>query len=141
MDESNIFKLIRTIELFTNESIMRWTRAFQPNIGISSILVLAELRDKGKKRQSFLSNELGYTPGAMTNIANKLIKEGYAERKYDEDDRRVVLLAITDNGVAVLNEAKQTGQELRKELFTALSETEMAQFLAIHEKLLKGLEK
>lgn len=141
MDESNIFKLIRTSELFTNESIMRWTSAFQPNIGISSILVLAELRDKGKQRQSFLSNELGYTPGAMTNIASKLIKEGYAERKYDENDRRVVFLMITDKGMTVLNEAKQTGEELRKELFAVLSEAEMAQFLAIHEKLLKGLEK
>jgi DNA-binding MarR family transcriptional regulator len=141
MEASNIFKLIRTIELFTNESIMKWTKAFQPNIGISSILVLAELRGKGNQKQSHLSKALGYTPGAMTNIANKLIKEGYAERKYNEDDRREVLLAITDQGISVLDEAKQVGQTLREELFSVLTETEMAQFLAIHEKLLKGRKK
>ncbi|MBM7600848.1 DNA-binding MarR family transcriptional regulator [Virgibacillus halotolerans] len=141
MDESNIFKLIRTIELFTNETIIRWTKAFQPNLGISSILVLAELRDKGEQKQSSLSNGLGYTPGAMTNIANKLIKEGYAERKYNQDDRRLVLLVITDKGISVLNEARQTGEALRKELFSVLSEAEIAQLLVIHEKLLKGLGK
>lgn len=141
MEEANIFKLIRTVELFTNESIVKWTKAFQPNVGISSILVLAELRTKGMQKQSTLSNELGYTPGAMTNIANKLIKEGYAERKYNEDDRRMVLLAITEKGLSILKEAQQTGQELRQELFEVLSKEEIAQFLAIHEKLLKGRDK
>lgn len=141
MEEANIFKLIRTVELFTNESIVKWTKAFQPNVGISSILVLAELRTKGMQKQSTLSNELGYTPGAMTNIANKLIKEGYAERKYNEDDRRMVLLAITEKGLSILKEAQQTGQELRQELFEVLSKEEIAQFLAIHEKLLKARDK
>lgn len=141
MEETNIFKLIRTVELFTNESIVRWTKAFQHNIGISSILVLSELRTKGMQKQSTLSNELGYTPGAMTNIANKLIKEGYAERKYNKDDRRMVLLTITEKGLSVLEEAQQTGQELRRELFDVLSQDEIAQLLSIHEKLLKGLDK
>lgn len=140
MEETNIFKLIRTVELFTNESIVRWTKSFQPAIGISSILVLAELRAKGKQKQSTLSNELGYTPGAMTNISNKLINEGYAERKYNENDRRMVLLAITEKGLSVLVEAQQTGLELRKELFSVLSNEEIEQFLTIHEKLLRSLE-
>lgn len=139
--EANIFNLIRTVELFTNESIVRWTKTFQPNIGISSILVLAELRTKGMLKQSTLSNELGYTPGAMTNIANKLIKEDYAERKYNENDRRMVLLAITEKGLSVLEDAQKKGQELRKELFSVLSQEEVAQFLAIHEKILRSLEK
>lgn len=141
MEEANIFKLIRTVELFTNESIVRWTKSFQPAIGISSILVLAELRAKGKQKQSTLSNELGYTPGAMTNISNKLIKEGYAERQYNENDRRMVLLAITEKGLSVLVEAQQTGLELRKELFSVLSKEEIEQFLTIHEKLLHSLER
>src|SRR5690625_423100 len=89
MEDTNIFKLIRTVELFTNETIVKWTKAFPYHIGISSILVLSELRANGMQKQSTLSNQLGYTPGAMTNIANKLLKEGYAERKYDENDRRI----------------------------------------------------
>lgn len=141
MEDTNIFRLIRTVELFTNETIVKWTIAFPYHIGISSILVLSELRANGMQKQSTLSNQLGYTPGAMTNIANKLLKEGYAERKYDENDRRIVLLSITDKGLTVINEAQETGRELRKEIFGVLSEEEIKQFLAIHEKLLRHVEK
>lgn len=141
MEKRNFFKLIRTAELFSNESILRWTRAFKHNIGISPILVLSELKQKGAQKQSELANELGYTPGAMTNIANRLIKDGYADRQYDQADRRIIRLVITDTGKELLDEAQQKGQELREELFSVLSEEEIQQFLAIHEKLLKKFEK
>ncbi|WP_106495733.1 MarR family winged helix-turn-helix transcriptional regulator [Lentibacillus sp. Marseille-P4043] len=141
MEKNNVFKLIRAVELFTNESIIRWTKSFKHNIGISPILVLSELKQKGAQKQSELANELGYTPGAMTNIANRLIKDGYADRKYDEADRRIIRLAITDIGMELLEEAQQKGIELRKELFSVLTEEEIEQFLAIHEKLLGNFEK
>ena len=137
----DIFQLIRTVELFTNESIIRWTKAFKYNIGISPILVLSELNQKGPQKQSELANQLGYTPGAMTNIANRLIKDDYAARIYDEADRRIIRLSITEAGKEILGEAQQKGQELRKELFSVLTEEERNQFLIIHEKLLKNFEK
>ncbi|MGY0694656.1 MarR family winged helix-turn-helix transcriptional regulator [Virgibacillus sp. FSP13] len=102
---------------------------------------MSELKQKGAQKQSELANELGYTPGAMTNIANRLIKDGYADRKYDEADRRIIRLAITDTGKELLEEAQQKGLELRKELFSVLTEEEIEQFLAIHEKLLRNFEK
>ncbi|ASK61861.1 MarR family transcriptional regulator [Virgibacillus phasianinus] len=138
--ENNVFKLIRTVELFTNESIIRWNKSFRHNIGISPILVLAELKQKGPQKQSTLSKELAYTPGAMTNIANRLIKEGYAKRQYNEADRRIILLAITEQGLAILDEAQAKGQEVKKDLFDVLSEEEINQFLAIHEKLLRNFD-
>ncbi|WP_423799813.1 MarR family winged helix-turn-helix transcriptional regulator [Neobacillus sp. SAB-20_R2A] len=140
MEKDNIFKLIHTVELFTNEAIIRWNKAFQHNIGISPILVLAELKVKGPQKQTVLAEKLGYTPGAMTNIANRLIKLGFAERKYNEEDRRTVFLSITKEGTAVLREAQKKGQELRTQLFQVLTEEEVQQFLSIHEKLLKNFE-
>ncbi|APC49924.1 MarR family winged helix-turn-helix transcriptional regulator [Virgibacillus halodenitrificans] len=138
--EKNIFKLIRTIELFSNESMLTWSRSFQRSVGISSILVLQELRQKGAQKQTELASTLGYTPGAMTNIASKLINEAYAIRKYDAGDRRVIRLEITEKGVQLLEEAQQKGTEIRKEMFEVLSEEEVSQFLAIQEKLLRHIE-
>ncbi|AIF44831.1 MarR family winged helix-turn-helix transcriptional regulator [Virgibacillus sp. SK37] len=138
--EKNIFKLIRTIELFSNESMLTWSRSFQYSVGISSILVLQELRQKGAQKQSELASTLGYTPGAMTNIASKLINEGYAIRKYDAGDRRVIRLEITEEGLQLLENAQQKGTEIRKEMFEVLSEEEISQFLAIQEKLLQHIE-
>ncbi|AZU62214.1 MarR family winged helix-turn-helix transcriptional regulator [Neobacillus mesonae] len=140
MDKSNIFKLIHTVELFTNETIIKWNQTFQYNIGISPIIVLAELKQNGPQQQTVLAKRLGYTPGAMTNIATRLIKQEMAVRKYNENDRRHVLLAITKKGMDVLKEAQQKGQELRVELFQELTEEEVQQFLNIHEKLLNRIK-
>ncbi|MDY0409366.1 MarR family winged helix-turn-helix transcriptional regulator [Virgibacillus soli] len=141
MENKNIFKLIRTLELLTNETIIKFTKSFNLNVGIPQILVLNELAQKGPQMQSALAAEHGYTPGAMTNIADKLIKEGYAVRKFDESDRRIVLLAITEQGLAVLKRAEEKGKEMRMDLYSVLTEEEVEQLILIKEKLLDSLSK
>lgn len=137
MENDNVFKLIHTMELFTNQAIIKWTKSFPYRIGISPILVLSNLNLNGPQKQSVLAEKLGYTPGAMTNTSSRLIKYGYAERTFDERDRRVIYLKITDEGEKVLKEAHEKGKQLHLELFKALSETEIQQFLSIYQKLLK----
>ncbi|WP_234032361.1 MarR family winged helix-turn-helix transcriptional regulator [Lentibacillus cibarius] len=137
----NIFKLIRAVEMFNNETIIRFNQSYSHPIGISSILVLLELRQKGPIKSSAIAKALSYTPGAMTNIANKLIKGGYAVRKYDEQDRRQVLLAITEQGQQALVDAQKAGEALHKDLFAILTEEEIQQFQTIYEKLLHHLGK
>ncbi len=140
MEQADLFKLIHTGELFTNEAIIRWMKSFPHNLGISPVIVLGELKAKGPQKQTILAKQLGYTPGAMTNIANRLIKLGLAERQYNENDRRNVLLAITESGAEIFAEAQRKGQELRTELFQVLSDEELRQYLAIHEKLLANMQ-
>jgi len=140
LEKTDIFKLIRAVEMVTNETIIQWTKSFKHNIGISPILVLAELKQNGPQKQTVLAEKLGYTPGAMTNISGKLVKLGFAVREYNEGDRRNVMLSITKKGITVLNDAQQKGEELRINLFQALSEEELQQYLAIQEKLLRNFK-
>lgn len=137
MEKDDVFNLIHTMELFTNQAIVKWTKTFPYQISISAILVLSELKLNGPQRQSDLANSLGFTPGAVTNISNRLIKEGYAERQFDNNDRRVIFLRITDQGKKVVKEAHERGKQLHLELFKVLSKTEIQNFLAIYQKLLK----
>lgn len=136
MKQTSIFELIRTAELLNDQTILYFMNNFNQNTGISQILVLNQLREKGPQKQSQLSKKLGYTPGAMTGIANKLTKEGYAERKYDETDRRIILLALTDKGNELLHEAQKQGQIMRENLYSVLSEEEINQLISIQRKLL-----
>lgn len=138
--QTNIFKLIHAIEQINNENIIRFTKAFQYPIGISPILALGELRSKGPKKQVELANTLGYTKGAMTNIATKLVNLGLAERLYDESDRRTTRLKITPAGKMALSEAQAIGQEVFMQHFEVLNEEEVNQYLMIQEKLLKGIK-
>ncbi|WLV23708.1 MarR family transcriptional regulator [Aciduricibacillus chroicocephali] len=138
--QDNVFELIRTVEQFSNEMIVRWTRSFPQNLGISPILVLHQLDEHGALKQTELANMLGYTPGAMTNIANRLLKEGFASRERDEQDRRIVRLALTPDGKDFLKKAHEKGAQLRQEVFEKLDKNELDEYLRIQKKLVGILE-
>lgn len=140
MDRDNLFKLIHTVEAVTNESIILWNDTFPHNVGVSPILVLGELKRNGPQNQMKLAEKLGFTGGAMTNIAAKLVKSGLAVRRSNARDRRQVLLEITAEGVLVLLEAQKVGEKQHIEMFETLSAEEIVQFLTINEKILNDLK-
>ncbi|OZU87560.1 MarR family transcriptional regulator [Virgibacillus indicus] len=140
MRNTNIFKLIHAIEQMNNENIIRFTKAFHYPLGISPILVLAELRWQGAKKQVELAETLGYTKGAITNIATKLTNLGLAERLHDENDRRTGKLKITPAGEEALTDAQTIGQEIFMEHFEVLTEKEIQNYLTIQQKLIKGIQ-
>jgi DNA-binding MarR family transcriptional regulator len=140
MKQKDIFKLIHAIEQINNENIIRFTKSFPYPLGISPILVLAELKTKGPQKPVELAGTLGYTKGAMTNIATKLVSLGLAEKLDDEYDRRSTYLTITSNGKKALAEAQEIGKDLFMQHFEVLNEEEINQYLAIQEKLVKAIQ-
>lgn len=138
MADQNIFNLIRTVELFTNEAIIRFSQSFHQNIGIPQILVLAELI-QGPQKLTILARTLGYTPGGMTNIVDKLIKENLAERQFDASDRRIILLQITEHGKGILKEAEAIGVDMRKDMYSILNDEEIKQLTSIKRKMYEYL--
>lgn len=123
-----------------NENIKRFTKAFPYPLGISPILVLSELHAKGPQKQVELAETVGYTKGAMTSIAAKLVNLGLVERLYDENDHRTIRLDITADGEKALSIAQEIGKEVFMQLFEVLSEEEINQYLHIQEKLVNGIQ-
>jgi len=140
MVNTNLFKLIHTIELISNENIVKFSSKFEYPVGISAILVLAHLRDNGPVKQSDLAETLRYSKGAITNISSKLVKFELAERLYSKDDRRTIHLKITNKGQSSLLEAQKIGEEIFVELFDGLTEEELDQYLNIQQKILNGMK-
>lgn len=140
MEQTNIFKLIHAIEKMNNHNIIQFTKEFPYPLGISPILVLSELRNKGAQKQVELADTLGYTKGAMTNIANKLENLELVNRVDDEQDKRVNYLTITPEGEKALQTAQKIGEKVFVELFEVLSEDEINLYLSIQEKLIKGIQ-
>src|SRR5699024_7879144 len=97
-----IFELVRTAELLSDESMTYLLNRFSHKAGITQIFTLTELREGGPQKQGQLAKKLGYTPGAMTGIADRLTKQGLARRKKDESDRRINLLELTEKGQQLL---------------------------------------
>lgn len=138
MEKTNIFHLINAVEQLNNGNIIRFTKKFSYPLGISPILVLAELKNKGPRKQIELAELVGLTKGALTNISTKLVNLSLVERLYEEEDRRTIRLKITDKGLAALEEAQSIGNEIYTELFASFSEAELQEYIRLQTKLMSS---
>ena len=60
-----------------------------------------------EKTMSEVAGVLNVTVGTLTTAINRLIRKGYVERKRIEEDRRVVLIKLTEKGdLAFINHEK-----------------------------------
>lgn len=65
------------------------------------MLVMNHDKDKTALSVTELSNLLQVTPAGVTHLINPLEETGYIERQQDPNDRRIVLIGLTDKGTQV----------------------------------------
>ena len=76
------------------------------------------------KNMSTVAKELSVTVGTLTIAMNSLVKKGYVTRVRSEEDRRVVLLSLSDKGKAAYNHHKQFHQKMVEATVDRLNEEE-----------------
>lgn len=78
--------------------------------------------------------------GTMTNRIDQLEKAGLVERINNPEDRRSVLIALTDKGFATVDAAVTAHVENQHRLLAAMSEKDKAEFNRLLKTFLAGLE-
>ena len=77
------------------------------DLSVTEIHIIEAIGIKGCRTMSEIAYDLSITVGTLTTAINKLIKKEYVERKRIEEDRREVLVNLTDRGkLAYDNHAK-----------------------------------
>ena len=87
-------------------------------VSVSQALALSTLRDVGPLRITDLATIEGVRQPTCTAVVNTLEAKGWVERRVDPDDRRAVLVRVTQDGLAVLKglteqRASVLGRQLR----------------------------
>jgi DNA-binding MarR family transcriptional regulator len=102
--------------------------------------VLTTLRNSGSKTPGVLARYHDISSGAMTSRLDSLEQEGLIRRVPDPDDRRSVVVEITDKGRNAWAEAASI--QARREAFfaSALTKPEQQRLNALLRKLLLALE-
>jgi DNA-binding MarR family transcriptional regulator len=95
---------------------------------------------RGMRSHGALCRELMVSTGAMTNRLDKLERSGLVQRERDPDDRRGVLLALTDAGRQRLHASIQLAAAQELHLLETLTATERDQLNRLLAKLLAGLQ-
>ncbi|MFT4135143.1 MarR family winged helix-turn-helix transcriptional regulator [Microbacterium sp.] len=108
MDAATVTATDETAIRFTLvvERLVRHLRAVASADGMSTTAssVLARLRDSGPQRITVLARSEGVSQPALTQLADRLVTEGYAVRVSSPDDGRVVLVDVTAHGLAALEQ-------------------------------------
>jgi DNA-binding MarR family transcriptional regulator len=104
--------------------------------------VLATLRRGGPPHQltaGDLVAQTMVTTGAMTNRIDRLEALGYVERR-SGDDRRTVIVALTDAGRAKVDEVSTSHMATERELLAALTPKQQDQLAALLRTVLLSLD-
>jgi len=101
-------------ELTTDlEGIFRLFRSLSPASGLSmtAAATLSAVERLGPQRLTALAAREGVTQPAMTQLISRLEESGLVRREASPEDGRVVLVAITDEGRAVLARRRSVRSE------------------------------
>lgn len=125
-------KMIRTSTASTGDSCVR---LFKREM-ILGVLMLSE--DGMNQRE--IAEEMGVSPSTLSEMINRLVEDGYVERKADPGDRRARLLSLTEAG-------RIQGQEILEEcacvlafLFRNLEDGDKMELVRLLDKLLGRTE-
>ena len=126
------------VEFQRNVSV-EWQKRMDRLVSSSQVMILRSLASKGPQNASTLAESLRITPGAVTSLSDKLIASGYAHRQRDGNDRRIVLLEITDKGHDILQQFKEENKNVVKQLFSGLPEEDIDHLIRIYQHVLKNI--
>ena len=125
-------KMIRTSTASSGDSCVR---LFKREM-ILGVLMLSE--DGMNQRE--IAEEMGVSPSTLSEMINRLVEDGYVERKADPGDRRARLLSLTMAG-------RIQGQEILEEcacvlafLFRNLEDGDKMELVRLLDKLLGRTE-
>ena len=76
------------------------------------------------------------TPGATTQIINGLVTKGYLERKQDTNDKRIINLQFTKNGLKLFKRFLKCHTQLLMKAVECINDEELESTIAIQQKLL-----
>jgi DNA-binding MarR family transcriptional regulator len=93
----------RWMDIFASRSMHDWMRYVKTSgLSMPQLGILMNLYYRHTFCMSDISGRMDITPGAASQLVEKLVQSGLVERTEDPSDRRAKLLALTDKGRSVI---------------------------------------
>lgn len=98
---------------------------------IPQLLVLNFLELQGETKMKDLACFMNVTTAAITGIVDRLVRDKCVMRVYDQNDRRIIRVKLTEKGRDLLRKANEHKHNAVVNIFGKLSDTEREQYLRI----------
>ena len=109
-------------------------------ISITEFSVLEVLYLKGKQTIQQIGNSILISSGSMTYVIDKLEQKGLLNRNACPDDRRVIHVTLTDEGMDMMDKIIPKHQELIDYMFGSLNNDEAETIVKLLKKVSKRVE-
>lgn len=86
--------------------------------------VIEAIGNGSPKNMSSVAKTLSVTMGTLTISVNSLVKKGFVQRERSEEDRRVVLVSLTESGRKAFKHHKQFHDNMIEAVIGELSQEE-----------------
>lgn len=93
------------------------------------------LSKKESHKVTDLAEKMGVKPSAITTMIDRLTTNGLVSRRHDDNDRRAVLVSITDEGREVITKFEEKCRRVLKSYLSHLEQDELEALATIYEKL------
>ncbi len=88
---------------------------------------------------SRLAEQFEVNRSAITAMTNRFTDKGYIRRIADPDDRRVIMLSVTEEGKRVVENGEEKIRKFVESYMQELDKDEIEQFIGIYEKVAEAM--
>ncbi len=106
-------------------------------ITLPQFFVLESLSKKGALCMTDIAHCMGFTTAAATGIVDRLVKCGYVQRVFAQEDRRVIRVKLTAKGLLITKNVCEERLKMVLKVFGKLSSEERKDYLKLLEKISK----
>ncbi len=101
------------------------------DLSVPKALLLLEISPEGGENPKTLAAKLDLESSSMTGLLDRLEKKGFIERRPDPNDRRSILIFLTQSGITARENIKALVEKLDRKVQEALSADDVKAFRRI----------
>lgn len=95
------------------------------NLSIAQLKSLLFIASKGKTNFKKIAEALGVTPPNITGIIDRLVEQGLVSRTENSEDRRIMLLEVTEKGQHLLTNLKENRVIFFRQVLSRMKQDEL----------------
>lgn len=105
------------------------------NVSFPQYCLLGFLAQQEYLTMTEIAQRMGHTTAAATGLVDRLEKLGHAQRVHGQDDRRKIMVKVTETGAALVAEVRNDMVETLLKIMQKLEPSEQKAWLQIYEKV------
>jgi len=114
---------------------------YRGKVTLPQVLILQHLISEESLRMTDIARFMHVSTAATTGIIERLVKSGYVSRVFDQDDRRIIKIEITEKGVSLMKRLARDRRKMTIDIFGKLSEQDRQDYLRVLTRIKGTLSK